>query len=146
MCSYRVTLHCGRHRYINLLLRRKQQPITKTWPQVAGRECWALTGSCHRCKERRESSLITCCRKPSAGSPGPAPAQERLARIWTVSAGGVMDEEEAAGPCLLLVHGRPMDWLRLKPSGFPCQVSWSADGKSRRGAWGFQAEHWKRQR
>ena len=49
----------------------------------------------------------------------PAPAQERLARIWTVSAGGVMDEEEAAGPRLLLVHSRSMDWLRLKPSGFP---------------------------
>jgi hypothetical protein len=58
----------------------------------------------------------------------------------------VTDEEEAAGPCLLLVHGRPMDWLRLKPSGFPRHVSWSADGKLGGGAWGFQAEHWKRQR
>lgn len=58
-----------------------------------------------------------------------------------------MDEEEAAGPCLLLVHSRSMDWLRLKPFRISSPKSAGVRmGNWEGGAWGFQAEHWKRQR
>ena len=98
------TLHCGRRRYINLFVgENSSQSVIGASCWAAGK-CWALTGSSPRLQGTSrivDSSLITCCREPSAGSPAQNPAQERLAQgldgLCRRGVMRVMEVEEAAG-------------------------------------------------